>query len=64
MTKIKICGCYYDDINSKRHFGIEILNRKTNIFIIINKKLEKVPSNQIKGVVTCEQSIGNIIIDL
>lgn len=42
MTKIKVCGCYYNDDKNKRHFGIYIHNRKTNTFTIVNKKLEKV----------------------
>ena len=62
MTKIKVCGCYYDDDKGKRHFGIYIHNRRTNTFTIINKKLEKV--TKVKSLVTCESSIGNIIIDI
>lgn len=62
MAKFKVCGCYYNDHKGKRHFGIYILNRKTNIFTIINKKLEKVTN--CKSVVTCEDSIGNIIMDI
>ena len=62
MAKMKVCGCYYDDDKCKRHFGIYIHNRKTNTFTIINKKLEKVIGA--KSVVTCESSIGNIIMDI
>jgi hypothetical protein len=62
MTKIKVCGCYYDDAKGKRHFGIHVLNRRTNTFTILNKKLEKVTN--VKSVVTCESSIGNIIMDI
>ena len=62
MTKMKICGCYYDDDKGKRHFGIYILNRKTNSCAIINKKLEKVI--KAKSIVTCESSIGNIIMNI
>ena len=59
---MKVCGCYYDDDKGKRHFGIYILNRKTSTVTIVNKKLEKVTN--VKGVVTCECSIGNIIMDI
>ena len=62
MAKIKVCGCYYDDNKSRRHFGIYILNRKTNTFTIIDKKLQKV--TDYKSVITCESSIGNIIMDI
>ena len=62
MAKIKVCGCYYDDDKGKRYFGIYILNRETNTFTIINKKLEKV--TKAKSVVMCENSIGNIIMDI
>jgi len=62
MAKIKICGCFYDDNKCKRHCGLYILNRKTNTAIIVNKKLEKV-TNAIR-IVTCEDSIGNIIMDI
>lgn len=62
MNKIKVCGCYYDDDKGKRHFGIYILNRKTNTYTIIDKKLQKVTNA--KCVVTCESSIGNIIMDI
>jgi len=62
MAKMKVCGCYYDDDKGKRHHGIYILNRKTNTFTIVNKKLEKVTN--VKSVVTCECSIGNIIMDI
>jgi len=61
MAKIKVCGCYYDDDKGKRHFGIFILNRKTNTCTVINKKLKQVKA---KSVVTCESSIGNIIMDI
>lgn len=61
-TKMKICGCYYDDDKCKRHRGIYILNHKTNTFTVLNKKLEKVVNP--KCVVTCEINMGNIFIDL
>ena len=62
MAKIKICGCYYDDDKGKHHQGLYIHNRKTNTFIILNKKLEKV--TKVKSVITCESSMGNIFIDV
>ena len=62
MSKFQICGCYYTDSKGKSHNGIYILSRRTNTFIILNKKLEKV--TDYKGVVTCESSIGNMFIDL
>lgn len=62
MPKFKVCGCFYDDDKGKRHHGIYILNRKNATFTIINKKLEKVTNA--KGVVTCEISMGNIIMDV
>ena len=62
MAKMKVCGCYYDDDKGKRHHGIYILNRKTNTFTIINKKLEKVTNY--KSLVTCEFSIGNVYFDI
>ena len=62
MSKFQICGCYYTDSKGKSHNGIYILSRKTNTFIILNKKLEKV--KDYKGVVTCESTIGNMFIDL
>lgn len=62
MAKMQVCGCYYDDDKGKRHFGIYIHNRKTNTMTIINKKLEKVTN--FKSVVTCESSMGNIIMDI
>lgn len=62
MAKIKVCGCYYDDNKGKRRFGIYILNRTTNTFTIINKKLQKVTGY--KSFVTCESSIGNIMMDI
>ena len=62
MAKIAICGCYYDDNKGKRHNGLYIHNRKTNTFIILNKKLEKV--TKVKSVITCESSMGNIFIDV
>lgn len=62
MAKIKVCGCYYDDDKGKRHFGIYILNRKTNTFTIVNKKLKQV--KDVKSLVTCESSIGNIYMTL
>ena len=62
MTKMKICGCYYDDNKGKNHRGLYIYNRNTNTFIILNKKLEKVIDA--KSIVTCESSMGNIFIDI
>ena len=62
MTKIQVCGCYYDDDKDKRHHGLYIHNRKTNTFTILNKKLEKVTGT--KSLVTCECSMGNIFIDV
>ena len=62
MSKFKICGCYYRDEKGKHHHGIYILNRRTNTFTIINKKLEKVINS--KCVVTCEYTIGNVFMDL
>lgn len=62
MAKIKVCGCYYNDDKGKRHFGIYILNRKTNSFTIVNKKLQQVKG--VKSLVMCESSIGNIIMDI
>ena len=62
MIKVKICGCYYTDSKGKPNTGIYIHNRKTNTFIVLNKKLEKVTN--VQGLVTCECSIGNIFIDL
>lgn len=62
MIKIKVCGCYYTDSKGKSYNGIYIHNRKTNTFIILNKKLERV--TDIQSLVTCECSIGNMFIDL
>ena len=62
MVKMRVCGCYYDDNKGKRHYGLYIHNRKTNTFIILNKKLEKV--TKVKSVITCESSMGNIFIDV
>ena len=62
MAKFKICGCYYDDDKNKRKFGVFILNRKTNTYTIIDKRLNKVTNN--KNVVTCESSLGNIFMDI
>ena len=62
MTKFKVCGCYYIDKKDNNHAGIDILNRKTNTRIIVNKKLEIV--KDATGVITCESSIGNIMFDL
>ena len=62
MSKFQICGCYYIDSKGKSHNGIYILSRRTNTFIILNKKLEKV--KDYKGIVTCESTIGNMFIDL
>ena len=62
MTKIAICGCYYDDAKGKHHYGLYIHNRKTNTSVILNKKLEKV--TKVKSVITCESSMGNIFIDV
>ena len=62
MTKVKVCGCTYKDSKDKYHRGIYILNRKTNIFTVVNSKLEKVTNPQC--VVTQECSIGNIIMEL
>ena len=62
MSKFKICGCYYIDNKGKSHNGIYILSRRTNTFVILNKKLEKV--TDYRSVVTCESSIGNMFIDL
>lgn len=62
MAKMKVCGCYYNDIRGKRHHGLYIHNRKTNTFTIINKKLEKVTN--VTSLVTCENSMGNIFIDV
>ena len=64
MSKFQICGCYYTDSKGKSHNGIHIhiLSRKTNTFIILNKKLEKV--KDYKGIVICESTIGNMFIDL
>lgn len=61
-TKTKVCGCTYRDDKDKYHRGIYILNRKTNTFTVLNKKLEKVINY--KCLVTCEYSMGNIFIDL
>ena len=61
-TKVKVCGCTYKDNKDKYHKGIYILNRKTNTFTVLNKKLEKVVNPQC--VVTCEESIGNIYMTL
>ena len=62
MTKVKVCGCTYKDSKDKYHRGIYILNRKTNTFTVVNKKLEKV--TDAKSLVTCECSMGNIFIDV
>ena len=62
MVKMRVCGCYYDDDKSKRHYGLYIHNRKTNTFTVLNKKLEKV--TDAKSLVTCECSMGNIFIDV
>jgi hypothetical protein len=62
MAKMKVCGCYYNDINGKRHHGLYIHNCETNTFTIINKKLEKVTNAT--GLVTCENSMGNIFINV
>ena len=62
MTKIKICGCDYIDSKGNWHNGIYIHSRRTNTFIILNKKLEKV--KDYRSIVTCESSIGNMFIDL
>ena len=62
MVKMKVCGCSYQDDKGKFHRGIYILNRKTNTFTILNKKLEKVIGA--KSLVTCECSMGNIFIDV
>ena len=62
MAKMKVCGCYYDDDKGKRYRGLYIYNRKTNTFTILNKKLEKVIG--VKSLVTCECSMGNIIMEL
>ena len=62
MAKMRVCGCYYDDDKGKRHHGLYIHNRKTNTFTIINKKLEKVTIAT--SLVTCENSMGNIFIDV
>ena len=62
MTKFKICGCYYTDSKGKSHNGIYIYNRKSNSFIIVDKNLEKV--KDIKSLVTCESTIGNMFVDL
>lgn len=62
MIKFKICGCCYADSKGKYHSGIYIHNRKTNTFIIVNKKLEKVTNYE--SIITCECSIGNMFIDL
>ena len=61
MTKIKITGCYYTK-NGKTKYGLQILNRKTNTFTIINKKLEK--ETGYTNLVTCADSIGNVIMDI
>ena len=61
-TKFKVCGCSYQDDKGKFHRGVYILNRKTNTFTVINKKLEKVIHP--KNLVTCDDSIGNIIMEL
>lgn len=60
-TKIQICGCMYIDDKGLYHNGIYILNTKTNTFTVINKKLEKVTTNQ---VITCADSLGNMFITL
>ena len=39
MSKFQICGCYYTDSKGKSHNGIHILSRRTNTFVILNKKL-------------------------
>jgi len=62
MAKIKVTACYWDDKKGKRHHGLYILNRKTNTYTIVNKKLEKVPG--VTTFVTLEQSCGNIYIDI
>ena len=61
-TKVKVCGCTYQDDKGKYHKGIYILNRKTNTFTVINKKLEKVANA--KNLITCEFTMGNIIMEL
>ena len=61
-TKVKVCGCSYQDDKGKFHRGVYILNRKTNTFTVINKKLEKVIHP--KNLVTYECSMGNIFIEL
>ncbi len=62
MAKMRVCGCYYDDDKGKRNYGLYIHNRKINTFTILNKKLEKVTN--VKSLVTCECSMGNIFIDV
>lgn len=61
-TKVKVCGCSYQDDKGKFHRGVYILNRRTNTFTVVNSKLEKVINPQC--VVTQECSIGNIIMEL
>ena len=48
MSKFQICGCYYTDSKGKSHNGIHILSRRTNTFVILNKKLEKVTDFKLK----------------
>ena len=62
MIRFKVCGCHYTDSKGKSNAGIYIHNRKTNTFIVLNKKLEKVTN--VQGLVTCECSMGNMFIDL
>lgn len=62
MTTCKICGCQYKDSKGKYHYGIYILNRRKNIFTVLDKNLEKV-KNYV-GIITCESSIGNMFIHI
>ena len=62
MIKMQVCACCYYDYKGKHHYGLYIHNHKTNTFTILNKKLEKVTG--VKGLATCECSMGNIFIDV
>lgn len=60
-TKIRVCGCMYIDDKGIYRNGIQILNTKTNTFTVVNKKLEKITTN---NVITCADSLGNMFINL
>ena len=63
MKTHKVTSCLYTDKKGKKQRGIFILDRKTNTFTVLDKRLNKV-HNIDNGLITLPDAEGCIYFDL